>query len=91
MSEIGPHDTLHLEWIIHICLRHIWGTYPQCQLNKITKKVTPGVYKFDVCFHIVRNKPQNPDMMLLGSDMFSLLQLDISMHSILVGTSVQLV
>ena len=45
MSEIGPHDTLHLEWIIHICLRHIWGTYPQWQLNKITKKVTPGVYK----------------------------------------------
>ena len=41
MSEIGPHDTLHLEWIIHICLRHIWGTYPQWQLNKITKKVTP--------------------------------------------------
>ena len=61
MSEVGPHDTLHLEWIIHICLRsrHIWGTYPQWQLNKITKKVTPGVYKFDVvCFHI-------------GSDMFS--------------------
>ena len=21
MSEVGPHDTLHLEWIIHICLR----------------------------------------------------------------------
>ena len=72
MSEIGPHDTLHLEWIIHICLRsrHIWGTYPHWQLNQITKKVTPGVYKFDVvCFHIFRNKPQN--MMLLGSDMFS--------------------
>ena len=69
MSEIGPHDTLHLEWIIHICLRHIWGTYPQWQLNKITKKVTPGVYKFDVCF----------------------LQLDMGRHSILVGTSAQLI
>ena len=46
MSEIGPHDTLHLEWIVHICLRHIWGTYPQWQLNKITKKVTPRVTKF---------------------------------------------
>ena len=71
MSEIEPHDTLHLEWIIHICLRHIWGTYPQWQLNKITMKVTPGVYKFDVCFHIFRNKPQNMMLLGLGSDMFS--------------------
>ena len=59
MSE---HDTLlHLEWIIHICLRsrHIWGTYPHWQLYQNSKKFTPGVY----------NKPRN--MMLLGSDMFS--------------------
>ena len=48
---------------------YIWGTCPQWQLNQITQKVTPGVYKFDVCFHIVRNKAQN--MMLLGSGMFS--------------------
>ena len=41
---------------------YIWGTYPQWQLNQMTTKVTPGLYKFDVvCFH----------MMLLGSDMFS--------------------
>ena len=35
MSEVGPHDTLHLEWIIHICLRsrHIWGTYSQWQMD----------------------------------------------------------
>ena len=57
MSEVGPHDTLHLEWIIHICLRHKWGTYPQLQLNQITKKVTPGVYKFDVVyFHTYSEK-----------------------------------
>ena len=72
MSEVGPHDTLHLEWIIHICLRsrHIWGTYPHWQLNQISKKFTPGVYMYGVVyFLIVRNKPRN--MMLLGSDMFS--------------------
>ena len=35
MSEVGPHDTLHLEWIIRICLRsrHIWGTYSQWQMD----------------------------------------------------------
>ena len=72
MSEVGPHDTLYLEWIIHIRLRsrHIWGTYPQWQLNQISKKFTPGVYMHGVvCFLIVRKKPRN--MMLLGSDMFS--------------------
>ena len=67
MSEFGPHDTLHFEWIIHISLRskHIWGTYPQWQINQITKEFIslPDV----VCFNIVRNIPQN--MMLLGSDM----------------------
>ena len=88
MSEVGPHDTLHLEWIIHICLRHIWGTYPQWQLNQITKKVTPGVYKCDVvCFNIFRNKPQN--MMLLGSDMFSVATAGHGYA--MVGTSAQLV
>ena len=81
MSEIGPHDTLHLEWIIHICLRHIWGTYPQWQLNKITNKVTSGVYKFDVCIMLLG----------LGSDMFSVATAGHQLHSILVGTSVQLV
>ena len=84
MSEIGPHDTLHLEWIIHICLRHIWGTYSQWQLNKITKKVTPGVYKFD-------EKETTKHDIARQWTCSVLLQLDIGMHSNVVGTSAQLV
>ena len=55
MSEVGPHDTLHLEWIIHICLRsrHNMGDLSSMAIESNHKEGNPGVYKFDVvCFHI---------------------------------------
>ena len=72
MSVVGPHDTLHLEWIIHICLEKqaYMGDLSSMAIESNHKEGTCNLYKFDVvCFHIVRNKPEN--MMLLGSAMFS--------------------
>ena len=66
MSEIGPHDTLHLERIIHICLRsrHNMADLSSMAIESNHKEGNPrSLYKFDVvCFHLFRNKTTKHDV-----------------------------